>query len=105
MAWTWLLLAGCCEIAWALALKFTDGFRRPLPSLFTAAAIAASMFFLARAARSLPIGTAYAIWTGIGIVGTAVGGMWLFAESRQPLRLVSIALILAGIIGLRFGHA
>lgn len=105
MAWTWLLLAGCCEIAWALALKFTDGFRRPLPSLFTAAAIAASMFFLARAARSLPIGTAYAIWTGIGIVGTAVGGMWLFAESRQPLRLVSIALILVGIIGLRFGHA
>lgn len=105
MAWTWLLLAGCCEIAWALALKFTDGFRRPLPSLFTAAAIAASMFFLARAARSLPIGTAYAIWTGIGIVGTAVGGMRLFAESRQPLRLVSIALILAGIIGLRFGHA
>ncbi|HZT74341.1 MAG TPA: multidrug efflux SMR transporter [Terriglobales bacterium] len=105
MAWTWLLLAGCCEIAWALALKFTDGFRRPLPSLFTAAAIAASMFFLARAARSLPIGTAYAVWTGIGIVGTAVGGMWLFAESRQPLRLVSIALILAGLIGLRFGHA
>lgn len=101
MGWTLLWIAGLCEVAWALGLKYTDGFRRPVPTLLTILAMAASMVLLARASRSVPIGTAYAVWTGVGILGTALGGIWLFHESRQPLRLASMALILLGLVGLR----
>jgi quaternary ammonium compound-resistance protein SugE len=102
-AWTLLLLAGLLEIGWAIGLKYTDGFTRLWPSLLTGAAMAASMYLLALAARELPIGTAYAVWTGIGALGTAALGMALFGESRDALRLASIALIVAGVLGLKMG--
>jgi quaternary ammonium compound-resistance protein SugE len=101
MAWTWLTLAGLLEIAWAIGLKYTEGVTRLWPSLFTAAAMIASVYFLALAVRTLPIGTAYAVWTGIGAVGVAILGMMLFGESRDPVRLGSIALIVLGIVGLK----
>jgi quaternary ammonium compound-resistance protein SugE len=101
MAWAVLLLAGLCEIAWAIGLKYTDGFTRVLPSSWTLAAMAASVILLAWSLKTLPVGTAYAVWTGIGAVGTAVLGMLLFDESREVARLVSIGLIVAGILGLK----
>ena len=101
MAWTWLTLAGLLEIAWAIGLKYTEGVTRLWPSLFTAAAMIASVYFLALAVRTLPIGTAYAVWTGIGAVGVAILGILLFSESRDVVRLGSIALIVAGIAGLK----
>ena len=101
MAWTWLTLAGLLEIAWAIGLKYTEGVTRLWPSLFTGAAMIASVYFLALAVRTLPIGTAYAVWTGIGAVGVAILGMMLFGESRDPVRLGSIALIVLGIVGLK----
>jgi quaternary ammonium compound-resistance protein SugE len=100
-AWTLLVVAGLLEIGWAIGLKFTDGFTRPGPSILTGLAMAASMYLLALAARELPIGTAYAVWTGIGALGTAVLGMALFNESRDGLRLLSIALIVGGVLGLK----
>ena len=104
-AWTLLVAAGLLEIAWAVGLKYTAGFTRPWPSAATGAAVAASMYLLALAARELPIGTAYAVWTGIGALGTAIAGMVLFGESRDVLRVASIALIVAGVLGLRWsGH-
>jgi quaternary ammonium compound-resistance protein SugE len=103
VAWGVLLLAGLCEIVWAVGLKYTHGFTRLVPSLWTGAAMIASMWLLAQAARTLPIGTAYAVWTGIGAVGTAVLGMILFDESRDWVRVVSLLLIVAGIAGLRLG--
>jgi quaternary ammonium compound-resistance protein SugE len=101
MAWTWHTLAGLLEIAWAIGLKYTEGVTRLWPSLFTGAAMIASVYFLALAVRTLPIGTAYAVWTGIGAVGVAILGMMLFGESRDPVRLGSIALIVLGIVGLK----
>lgn len=101
MNWIYLLAAGLFETVWAVALKYTDGLTRPWPSLFTAAAMAVSLYCLALAVRTLPVGTAYAVWTGIGAVGTAVVGMLLWGESHAPLRLASMALIVAGIAGLR----
>jgi quaternary ammonium compound-resistance protein SugE len=101
MAWVYLMLAGLLEVAWAVGLKYTQGFTKLWPSVWTIATMAASMYLLAVAARTLPIGTAYAIWTGIGAVGTAILGMHLFNEPREPLRLVCIVLIVAGIVGLR----
>jgi quaternary ammonium compound-resistance protein SugE len=101
MAWVYLIIAGCFEISWTVGLKYTQGFTRFWPSVLTGLAIAASMFFLAQAVRTLPIGTGYAVWTGIGVVGTAACGIVLFAESAALGRLVSIALIVIGIIGLR----
>ena len=101
MAWTYLVIAGLLEIGWAIGLKYTQGFTKPLPSLLTVLAIVASMYLLAVAARTLPIGTAYAVWTGIGAVGTAILGIILFGESREAARLVSIGLIVAGIVGLK----
>jgi quaternary ammonium compound-resistance protein SugE len=101
MAWAVLLLAGLCEIAWAIGLNYTDGFTRVLPSSWTLAAMAASVILLAWSLKTLPVGTAYAVWTGIGAVGTAVLGMLLFDESREVARLVSIGLIVAGILGLK----
>jgi quaternary ammonium compound-resistance protein SugE len=102
MAWIELFVAGVFEIAWAVGLKYTQGFTRPWPSALTAAAMIASFVFLSRAVRTLPIGTAYAVWTGIGAVGTAILGMVLFGESHSALRLACIALVVSGIAGLRF---
>ncbi len=101
MAWTWLALAGAFEIAWAIGLKYTQGFTRPLPTLLTLASMAASVGLLGLALRDLPVGTAYAVWTGIGTIGTAILGIILFAESADPLRIACIGLILAGIAGLK----
>ena len=101
MAWTMLVFAGLLEIGWAIGLKYTDGFTRWLPSALTIVAMAGSMWLLAIALRSIPIGTAYAVWTGIGAAGTAVFGILLFAEPATALRLASIGLIVAGIAGLK----
>jgi quaternary ammonium compound-resistance protein SugE len=101
MAWIWLTVAGCLEIVWAIGLKYTDGFTKPWPSLVTGAAMLASIYFLALAVRTIPIGTGYAVWTGIGAVGVAILGMILFNEPRDLLRIGSILLIVAGITGLK----
>lgn len=101
MAWIYLVVAGLFEVGWAIGLKYTAGFSRLWPSLWTAAAMALSLFLLAQALRTLPVGTGYAVWTGIGSVGTAVLGIVLFAESRDALRLLCLALIVAGIVGLK----
>lgn len=101
-AWAVLLIAGLCEIAWAIGLKYTEGFSRLLPSVLTLAAMTASVALLGWSLKVLPVGTAYAVWTGIGAVGTALLGMALFNESREVARLVCIGLIVAGIIGLKF---
>jgi len=101
MAWTLLIIAGLMEIGWAIGLKYTHGFTRLWPSLGTIAAIVVSMALLAVAMRTLPVGTAYAIWVGVGAVGTAALGILLFGEAASPARLLSLALILAGIIGLK----
>src|SRR5687767_121846 len=101
MAWIWLTLAGCLEIIWAIGLKYTEGFTRPWPSVITGAAMLASIYFLALAVRTIPIGTGYAVWTGIGAVGVAILGMILFDEPRDLLPIGSILLIIAGIAGLK----
>jgi len=101
MAWVWLTAAGLLEIVWAVGLKYTEGFTRPWPSAITLAAMAASVYCLALAVRTIPIGTGYAVWTGIGAVGVAILGIILFGESRDLLRLGSIGLIVAGIAGLK----
>lgn len=100
-AWILLGLAGLFEIVWAVGLKYADGFTKPLPSAVTIAAMIVSMYLLALAARTLPIGTAYAVWTGIGAVGAALLGMMLFQESANAMRLGCIALIVLGIVGLK----
>ena len=100
-AWVWLVIAGVFEVVWAIGLKSSDGFRRPWISVFTVVMMIASFYFLAQALKTLPVGTAYAIWTGIGAVGTAIVGMIFFGESRELGRLVSIFLIVAGIVGLK----
>lgn len=104
MAWVLLALAGLFEVIWAVGLKYAEGFTRPLPSVITVAAMAASVALLGLAMRELPLGTAYAIWTGIGTVGTAILGIVLFAEPATALRLACIALIALGIIGLKLVH-
>jgi quaternary ammonium compound-resistance protein SugE len=104
MAWLLLVLGGFLEVAWAIGLKYTDGFRRPLPSLFTAAAIIASLWLLAQASRTLPIGTAYAVWAGIGAVGAAVLGIVLLDEPVTLWRVVFLSLLVVGIVGLRFAE-
>ena len=101
MAWLFLVLAGLCEIAWAISLKYTEGFSRILPSISTVAAMAASIGCLGLALKSLPVGTAYAVWTGIGAAGTAALGIYLFNEPATLVRLACIGLILSGIIGLK----
>jgi quaternary ammonium compound-resistance protein SugE len=101
MAWLCLLLAGLMEVAWAAGLKSTQGFTKLWPSLFTGLAMAGSFVLLSQSLKTIPIGTGYAVWTGIGAVGTALVGMLLFAESAAPARLVCIGLIVAGIIGLK----
>jgi len=101
MAWVYLVAAGLFEIGWAIGLKYTEGFTRLWPSLGTAAAMIVSLGLLGLALKTLPVGTAYAVWTGVGAVGTAILGMILFGESAAAARLVCIALILAGIVGLK----
>ena len=101
MAWMILIAAGLLEVAWAIGLKYTHGFTRPWPSLFTALAIAASMYLLSVAARDLPIGTAYAVWVGIGAAGTALLGLLLLGESASPGRLFFLALLVLSIVGLK----
>ena len=101
MAWFLLCVAGLFEIAWAIGLKYSDGFSRLVPSVLTVGAMAASIVLLSIALKSLPVGTAYAVWTGIGAAGTAVLGMYLFQEPATVLRLASIALVIAGIAGLK----
>lgn len=101
MAWLMLIVAGVLEGVWSLGLKYTHGFTRPLPSVITAAAIVGSMVLLARATRTLPIGTAYAVWVGIGVVGAVVGGVVLFHEAISPLRALFLVLLLVAIVGLK----
>jgi quaternary ammonium compound-resistance protein SugE len=101
MAWAVLFAAGLLEITWAIGLKYTEGFTRLLPSVLTLAARAGSILLLGLALKTLPIGTAYAVWTGIGAVGTAILGIFLFGEAATALRLASIGLIVAGIVGLK----
>lgn len=101
MAWTYLFIAGVLEVAWAVGLKYTQGFTRPIPTIWTITTMIASFWMLALAQRSLPLGTSYAVWTGIGVVGTTILGIVLFNEPRDLLRLGCIALILCGIMGLK----
>ncbi len=101
MAWLYLLVAGLFEIGWAIGLKYTHGFTRLLPTLFTLASMIVSLGMLGLALKSLPVGTAYAVWTGIGTIGTAILGIVLLGESAAVLRLACIGLIVAGIVGLK----
>jgi quaternary ammonium compound-resistance protein SugE len=101
MAWIYLTIAGLFEIGWAIGLKYTEGFTRLLPSLWTVASMIISIVLLGLAVKALPVGTAYAVWTGIGAVGTALLGIYLFAEPATALRLMCIGLILCGIVGLK----
>jgi quaternary ammonium compound-resistance protein SugE len=101
MAWLALVVAGLFEVGWAIGLKYTDGFSRPVPTVLTVAAMVVSVALLAWAMKFLPVGTAYAVWTGIGAIGTVVLGIVLFGEPATVARLASIGLILAGIVGLK----
>lgn len=101
MAWVWLVVAGCFEVAWAVGLKYTDGFTRFWPSVGTLVAMGLSVLGLGLAMRELPVGTAYAVWTGIGAVGTVALGMWLLGEPATPARLACVGMIVAGIVGLK----
>jgi quaternary ammonium compound-resistance protein SugE len=101
MPWIYLALAGLFEVVWAIGLKYTEGFTRLWPSVATVAAMIASIVLLAMAVKTLPIGTAYAIWTGIGAVGAVILGMLLFGDAASPLRLACVALVVLGIVGLK----
>ena len=101
MPWLLLLLAGLFEVAWAIGLKYTDGFSRPLSTLLTLAAMGVSVLLLAMAVKQLPLGTAYAVWTGIGAVGTVLMGIWLFNEPATLARVLCLLLIIGGILGLK----
>ncbi len=101
MAWIYLLIAGCLEIGWAIGLKYSEGWSRFWPSVLTLVTMIASFYCLALAVKEIPIGTGYAIWTGIGAVGTATLGILLFAEPVSAMRIVCMALIIAGIVGLK----
>ena len=101
MAWIYLLVAGLFECVWAVGLKYTEGFSKPVPSAITLSAMLASVWLLSLAMKDIPIGTAYAIWTGIGAVGVAIIGMVLFDESKELIRVMCLLLIITGIIGLK----
>jgi quaternary ammonium compound-resistance protein SugE len=101
MAWCLLLIAGLLETGWAVGLKYTDGFTKPIPSLLTAIAILVSMVLLSISARTIPIGTAYAVWVGIGAAGAVVLGIWLFGEPASAPRLFFVGMLLAAIVGLK----
>ena len=101
MAWILLIIAGLFEVGWAIGLKYSEGFTRLWPSVWTVAAMVISVYLLAVAVRTLPIGTGYAVWTGIGAAGTALLGILLLNESASAIRIASIGLIVAGIVGLK----
>jgi quaternary ammonium compound-resistance protein SugE len=101
MAWIYLIIAGLFEVAWAIGLKYSDGFTRVWPAVWTVASMLASIVLLGLALRTIPVGTGYAVWTGIGAIGTAILGIYLFNEPATVLRLLSIGLILSGIVGLK----
>jgi len=101
-AWVLLGLAGLAEIGWVIGLKYSDGFTKPVASTITVVSLLVSMVLLGWAVKTLPIGTAYAVWTGIGAAGAAIAGFYLFGESANPMRLFFIALIIAGVAGLKF---
>jgi quaternary ammonium compound-resistance protein SugE len=105
MAWIILVLAGATEVGWAVGLKYTDGFTKVGPSIFTVVSMIASVVLLGIAVKSIPLGTAYAVWTGIGTVGAVIAGMMLFGESASLIRLACIGLIVAGIAGLKLSAA
>lgn len=100
-AWLTLIIAGCLEVVWALGLKYTEGFSKPFPSAITIGAMIGSVWLLALALKSIPVGTGYAVWVGIGAVGAAIGGVILFGESKSLPRIACILLIIAGVIGLK----
>ncbi len=104
MSWIILIIAGLFEVAWAIGLKYTDGFSRPLPTALTVGAMLVSLGLLGLAMKELPLGTAYAIWTGVGAVGTVIAGIILFGEAVTLIRLGSVALIICGLIGLKLSH-
>ena len=97
----YLVIAGCLECGWALSIKYTEGFTRPIPSLLTASAMIASFWLLSLAMKTIPVGTAYVVWTGIGAVGVAIFGMILFDEPRDLARILCLLLIISGVIGLK----
>ena len=99
--WIYLFVAGCLEVVWALGIKYTDGFTKPVPSMITIGAMIASVWLLAIALKSIPVGTGYAVWVGIGAVGAAIGGVILFGESKSLPRIACILLIIAGVVGLK----
>lgn len=101
MAWSMLFVAGLLEVGWAIGLKYTDGFTKLMPSVLTIVSMIASVALLGLSLKTLPVGTAYAVWTGIGSVGTAILGIWLFGDPATALRIACIGLIVAGIIGLK----
>jgi quaternary ammonium compound-resistance protein SugE len=101
MAWVYLVVAGLFECGWAIGLKYTEGFSRLWPSAWTIAAMAVSFKLLSMAMRTIPVGTAYAVWTGIGAAGVALGGILLFGESRESMRILCILLIVCGVVGLK----
>lgn len=105
MNWVFLGIAGLLEVAWAIGLKYTEGWTKLVPSLITGTLMIASFYFLSLALKSLPIGTAYAVWTGIGTVGAAILGMFLFGEPKDAVRIACILLIVAGIAGLKMTSA
>ena len=105
MAWLYLVVAGLLETGWAIGLKYTDGFTKPVPSILTGLAIAVSMFLLAVAARTIPIGTAYAVWVGIGTVGAVILGIILFDEPRDLSRLFFVGLLIVSLVGLKLTTA
>lgn len=101
MAWIYLFIAGLLEIAWAIGLKYSEGFSKPIPSIITVILMLFSFVFLSQALKTIPVGTGYAIWTGIGAVGTAILGIVLFNEPRDFARIVCLLLIVSGIVGLK----
>ncbi|MBV34631.1 MAG: quaternary ammonium compound-resistance protein SugE [Rickettsiales bacterium] len=101
MAWLYLCIAGLFECAWAIGLKYTEGFTKPVPTVLTVVAMIISFWLLSIAMKSIPVGTAYAVWTGIGAVGVAILGMFLFNESKDILRILCLLLIVTGIVGLK----
>ena len=101
MAWIYLVIAGLFECGWAIGLKYSEGFTKPIPSFFTISAMVISLWLLAVAMKTIPVGTAYAVWTGSGAVGVAILGMVLFAESRDIMRIICLVLIVSGIVGLK----
>ncbi|WP_074244313.1 quaternary ammonium compound efflux SMR transporter SugE [Pseudomonas aeruginosa] len=104
MSWIILFFADLFEVGWAVGLKYTEGFSKPLPTVLTALAMLVSLGLLGLAMKHLPLGTAYAVWTGVGAVGTVIAGIVLFGESMALLRLASVALIVCGLVGLKLSH-